>query len=491
MTTLSRPLRALAALLATAAALVAGCAEKQVSLDDPLLVAADREQSGGARVKAIEASTALLDAGELDQAAYRESLKRIAWAMGDPSNVRIAAIDALLADVEADTRNMLRLMLPREVQWPVIGHVCEVAAERGWSDMTPSLVRSYSRAVPEPPDDERPERAALIALNPGSSPARVAFDVFSAPNDDPTWGDKIRADAWTLLCRLDPSGADTSQWLAALPPSGDPVIADLQASARDLHAAPTTGEQLEWLRELRAPQNAAFWQEASRAIASLTPEQQEGLELRHASAVRWAARHRTDLLASTRDSLLGMIEAGLVGAKTHRRYAEDVPGGPSQEQRLVHAREKMVWGDALLVLAAMEAMRDPDVAPAIFEQVEIDRRDTSTEHGGVLDCAADGSFVAYPYPPRPAQRMGDNRFIASPELLAAGNTALYHYHFHARRTDESEYAGPGPGDLEYAARFGRSCLVLTSISADVLDVDYYQPNGAVLDLGEIRRTNGG
>ena len=41
-------------------------------------------------------------------------------------------------------------------------------------------------------------------------------------------------------------------------------------------------------------------------------------------------------------------------------------------------------------------------------------------------------------------------------------------------------------DLAYAARYGRSCVVFTSVSGGVLNADLYFPDGVVLDLGEVR-----
>ena len=43
------------------------------------------------------------------------------------------------------------------------------------------------------------------------------------------------------------------------------------------------------------------------------------------------------------------------------------------------------------------------------------------------------------------------------------------------------------GDLDYAKRFGRSCLVLTFVSKNAMGVDYYQPDGARIDIGSISR----
>jgi hypothetical protein len=71
-------------------------------------------------------------------------------------------------------------------------------------------------------------------------------------------------------------------------------------------------------------------------------------------------------------------------------------------------------------------------------------------------------------------------------MLRAGDAALFHYHFHAQRPDNRDYAGPSNGDLVYADRFGRACLVFTTVDEGVLNADYYQPGGARLDLGMLR-----
>jgi hypothetical protein len=162
--------------------------------------------------------------------------------------------------------------------------------------------------------------------------------------------------------------------------------------------------------------------------------------------------------------------------------------GRSHERETIEFHEgRLVWGDALLVLIAAEAAGDPRVAQAVFAQADSDRGDTSTEYGGALAPGDAGRFSALSFPPRAAQRSGDNRFVASPEMLSGGATALFHYHFHVRSANEREFAGPSDGDLDYAERFGRSCLVFTAIGDDVLGLDYYQPDRAVIDLGEVRR----
>jgi hypothetical protein len=118
----------------------------------------------------------------------------------------------------------------------------------------------------------------------------------------------------------------------------------------------------------------------------------------------------------------------------------------------------------------------------------MDRRDTTTEYGGMLAARGLDQEWAVPtlFPPRPGQREGDNKFIASDDMIRSSDRSLAHYHFHAQEERNAAYAGPSPGDLIYAARQGRNCLVLTSLGEGEMGVDYYQPDGIVVDLGRIR-----
>ena len=384
---------------------------------------------------------------------------------------------------------MLTLLLPTENQWPVIEHVCDLAVETNTTELIPALVRSWARPVQRPGDDERPERAALLALTPGVPIEQTVFGVFAAPQDpEDQFGERTRRDAWTLLSRIDPAGATTKDFIAQSPDAhDDPLLADLQTVARDLGAIPLTTEQLDWVEDLRKPEHAGFWRLAKAQVAALGAEQREGFELRHLAGVLWASQHRSEWLSASRRQLLDQLSGELEGRRHTRRSADYPDAMAAPRETIEYWRKDLVGGDALLLCIANEAMQDPRLSRELFEQADHDQRDESTEHGGVLDANPDGGFVALSFPPRPAQRSGDNRFVASQELLDAGATALFHYHFHAQSNNNDDYAGPGPGDLEYAARFGRSCIVLTFVSSRSLGVDYYQPDGARIDLGAISR----
>ena len=110
------------------------------------------------RVEAIERSWADAGTGAVDKAAVREDLKTIAWGTAFPTEMRMAALEALLGDsdhrFDDDTRGMVRLMLPREPDPQVVRELSEAAASRGccvWEEMaTPAPPSTPPRGSPPP-----------------------------------------------------------------------------------------------------------------------------------------------------------------------------------------------------------------------------------------------------------------------------------------------------------------------------------------------------
>jgi hypothetical protein len=510
-------------LAAAAAALLvaigpAGCAAAPAPSSDPTAIILDRKSNVSARLDAVDAAWSAVADGRADRAATREILKTLLWQPAHPSALRARAALRLLdddtPDGQADTRKVFRLRLPTETDWDLIRLMGDAAAARGWTDLTPALVRSFARPVRSPPDDQRPERAALERLHPDRPLIDTVFAVFAAaPPDDraaaagPPPGalpgidldERTRRDAWALLGRLDPDGARRAALLAADGPSApaDPVLADLRAAAADLRVVPLTAAEFDWVRALRDPadpRNAEWWAQARSAVASLSDSQRAGLALRHIEPIRWAAANRPDWLAADRDSLLALLAARLKGRRTFERTAETGADMGRPSGRLAEAAPRLAWADALTVLVIDEALADASLVATIFKDAEADRADTSTEYGGLIDAAPTGAgealvprFAATLYPPRPVQRIADNRFIASDEMIARGSRSLAFYHYHVQRASNAAYAGPGDGDLEFAASQGRACLVFTSIDRDTLNADYYHRGGVIVDLGTIPR----
>lgn len=481
---------------------------------DPLADMGDSKLTDGRRLAAVDEAWAAVESGSGDRAATRDALKKLVWLIGKPSDrLRVRAVEKLLADATpegaADNVNLFRLRLPTETSWPVITLISEAAKQRSadpaWRVLTASLVRSYSRRVPTPPDEDRPEKDALLALHPGKDVTEIAFGVFVEPeangSGDGDYVSKAREGAWELMGRTDPDGSRRSAILAVHPEwESNPAVSELVAVRRALGVVPVTGSELQLARRMLRQETEiekTWWAEASGAVAGLSEEQRRGLVLRHLEPVRWAAKNRAAWLGIDRAGLLGELEGRLKGRK-HARATAGESEWRKKGESLKDWREELAWGDVLAILVIDEALREPAIVAELFAQAVKDRADESTEFGGLLwaaenECAkveasraAHGAFRASLFEPRPTQRKNDRTFIAPDEMFNADARALAHYHFHVQVAANGEYASPGRGDIEYAAMHGRSCLVLTSVREGSMNVDYYQRGEVVIDLGEIR-----
>lgn len=519
---------ALLVLLLGLACLWSGCSGagqgSGLTTNDPLADLRNKDCTPDERIAAVDRAWAQSLSGTLDAKAVREQLKTQLFLISTTDQVRLHIVKTLLSDTSeagiADTRNVLRLRLPRENSWPIIGLICDESVSRQWTDMTPALVRSFARKVGDPADQDRPERAALLALNPGKPIEQIVYDVFiaqslkpGASSESKMLEERARTDAWELLGRLDQDGSKRAALLASdtriesqAPAAGagsDSMLVDLRAAAKDLRAVPITGAELEWVRSLRSPGNTlneGWWKAATAAIATLGAEQALGLEVRHAEAVRWAAERRPEWLGLSRAQALDELARRLKPRSHNMRSMENGDFGTATPETLEYWDAKLVWGDVLTMLVIDEALRDPAVVASFLKQAADDRANTKTELGGAIEAvtllaggggltaggsAGSAGFEARAYPPHVSVRSSDTRYVASERMIASTPRCLAHYHFHVQKEKNAEYAGPSNGDLEYAAANARNCLVLTSVGGGRLGVDYYQRNKVRIDLGEI------
>lgn len=204
-------------------------------------------------------------------------------------------------------------------------------------------------------------------------------------------------------------------------------------------------------------------------------------EPRHEPVLRWvAARYDPALTARTpRAELVRSIEQRLTGRRFHDRTEGNVRVRFNESFSLAKGRLSNL--DLITLLVLDSVVRESEVVKELLRQAALDRKDPTTEYGGVL--SERGATL---FPPHAGERPGDHAFVASSTMMAASEDALAHYHFHAQAEENAEYAGPSAGDLDYAQRFQRHCVVFTSVGRGRLDVDVYFPNGMVVDLGEVR-----
>lgn len=467
----------------------------------PLSRMHDSEALSKTRVQAIRRTWDAVEAGEIDHQQAREMLKRVIWSRSTYWATRTEAIDTLMKDRAHldDTQAMFALLVPTEGVAEVLERIGEISVAQGWTNVAPSFVRAWDRNTQDVRiDEDRPEPKVLRELFPNQSLATTLYEVFEGKYQEGPgvrFGEKDRRAAWGLLVR---TAADDDEITALVNRADttnrndDPLLWAVARSAERFRAIPKTAEQVEWVeRLLTDPDNSSFVADAERVIPRLSDDQRSGWQLRHVAGVVRASRFAPDLLRASHSQLLEELALALDGQEKFYRERIDTPwqGGESLQEW----KDQMVWGDALLALMATGIVEKASSygvqAPVsdLFAQADEDHADTSTEYGGLVDLTDVGALRFVLFTPRANSRFGDERFVASAEMIEASDTSLFHYHFHAKRTRNMDYAGPSFSDFEYARTYGRSCLLFTFVSPDRLNVDYFQPGGLRLDLGTIDR----
>jgi hypothetical protein len=473
-----RPAIAAAVLpLAAASALVwlPGCAAPPII--DAASELADPATLPDRRARAIEL---IPMAGEPTEAEL-EILERHIWESGQIPRIRVAAARRL-AELDHDRAMMvLRRELPNLAALQGLAALCELIAEEQWAELTPALVSSWARPVPDTTLDDldRPEARALSALYGADRRVDVVFEVLARE-----WGGSasLRTRAWELLHRLG-ERERLAELVAAVPAdSDDAMMNDLATGLRDLGILPQNREEMLWLRRLREPARRGFWIEAESALASFSPERRLGLELRDVPVAVSVVRHRPDLAGASLADLEASLFERLRGS---RQISRDDASSGAAEDRLRDWRGRLTWGDLAAMHLALDAFEVPAVREHLLDYADRDREDRGTEYGGVIALDERGRYEILEFPPR--MRTSDRRFVATQAMLDAAYTGLFHFHLHVQEPSNAAYAGPGFGDRLYAESVRANCLVFTSLSRDELNVDYYRHGRVSVDLGTVRR----
>lgn len=503
-------------ILILAATLLQGCnaGTRYKPTGNPILDVRNPDLLERDRVAAAEQAWAEVVAGTRVRERTRQALKNLAWSSATPSELRYTSLDLLMSDTseegDADSARMARLILPTEEDRQAVRIILQHAIRANWQGLMPAIVRSYARVTPGYPDEERMERKAIEALEPGQRIESVVFGVFLDPLQGASnreersilrVADRTRDDAWGLLGRLDQDGSqrvaliNSNVQLSASDQGTAETLEDLRASWNDFGILPNQAMELAWLRQLRrsniedtATKNIIWWDEARAARMQLSSSQMQGLELRHLEPLRWAHKHRSSWISMDRSQLLTELDARLQGRNFVKRKADK--GAPPRRERLSDWETQLSWADLLAIIVVDEAINTPGVAEKLYIQRQLDKKDTKTEYGGIIDAQPEtGTPRVVLFRPRARDRVSDERFVASEDMMMFSDRSLAHYHFHANERNNEKYAGPSYADFINAETSGRTSVVLTSIKADELNIDLYQPNGVVIDLGNLRDPN--
>lgn len=509
------PLRLLTLVfLLSHAALGIGCSSSNNKAieREPLTVLRNPTRPVAEREKAIDSAWKQAEHSPEDMKSVRATFKDMTWSGSVPFEMRMKMYRYLASDPSpeavADTRKMTRLMLPREPNRAMVATLSQTAADKGWTDCIPALIRSYSRNVPKVKDSDRSEKIALTTLSGQTPLVQTVYEVFlNPPDEDPNspadFKERTRTDAYDVLGKLDTTGEYRRRLIEdpSLSNAKNPTVELLRRSIAELKVVPITGDELRWLERLgdpKNPRNVAWWREVSSIVAQLPPEKLEGLRLRHLEPIRVAYVYYPAIFNRDRAQLHADISPEIGARKTPQREDEDQGLTKAPKEQFTHWSDRYTWGDLVTMHILDGGVRTKEFRERIFLYAGMDRDDKTSEYGGLIltlhnigdgraPSKSPGDIVAWLFPPRPGQRQGDYEFVASEEMILQSDRALAQFHFHVQRTRNSALAGPSAADLEYARRTGRACLVFTSVATDELDVDYYQPDGVVVDLGTISR----
>lgn len=462
------------------------------------------------RVAAAEQAWSEVVAGVRIRERTRQAFKNLAWSSATSPQLRYTTLDLLMSDTseegDADSARMARLILPTEQDRQAVRIILQHAIRAQWDGLMPAIVRSYARVAPGYPDEERMERKAIEALNPGQPIEAVVFGVFLDPLKGASnreersilrVADRTRDDAWGLLARLDKDGSQRVRLLESQTNISNDLgtkqtLDDLRACWYDFGVLPDQAMELAWLRQLRrsdddktARNNTLWWEQSRTAISRLRDNQRQGISLRHIESIRWANQHKSEWLSASKAELTKEIASRLSGRTFIKRKA--AKGEPTHNERFEQWESQLNWADLITILVMDEAIQSPEVIEKLYVQRRLDHKDRKTEYGGILDVdPTTGLHRAVLFRPRARDRVSDERFVASEDMIRFSDRALAHYHFHANERNNEKYAGPSRADYINAETSGRTSLVFTSIKEDELNVDLYQPNGVVIDLGIIR-----
>lgn len=411
------------------------------------------------------------DVDDKDWETVRIEASRIAWSRRESVELRLAAIDFLAENQGDRFATRARRQMTHERDWQIVMRVFDHASQRGW----PGFERVALRRLAEPssmyPDADRPELTWLRETT-GRPPEDIAFEVFGGWDPGATLTD--RSAAWVALGRM----VDHPTRDALLEHAMGTPANELQAAAGHLDVLPDTQAQLLILLQLSEPIHTDLWAAATQT--PLSAEQRRGLAARHLPAATQYRGHMPPDQTTLAATLAGRLNHSPIERRESRALDADY------SEAFADHRNDLAWGDLATIVFLLGTLDQSAIVHALFTAADLDLLDDSTEFGGLLLIQDDGErleFRSYP----PMLRGNDTRYVASDQLLADLPRALAHVHFHASANRNPEHAGPGGGDLAFARRFGVNGLVVTRIDRDTLNIDYYQPDGRVIDLGVIHR----
>ena len=398
-----------------------------------------------------------------------------------PLDERQAVVERLLAEDPAGFWADCAALTRQIDDWPMIRLLSEKAQASRDARALPWLVRSWAMRSVTVSDEERPERSAIKSITGKPVQGLLKSIVFEGHAE---YAPATQVAAWSVLVRIE-SGDTLRRFItAASDGQSSLLVSMLQQALPAVDVLPSDRVAIARLMRLSASYPDEQWRAWAQWRERCADAGPKTLALRHLPAVQQRDPQRD---AWTRDRWLEHIQSRLA----NRRHATRGSGGDEEivvkqrPDRLSDHAEALGIADLVVLDQLLDAMADAGVRRAAFAEAQADLQDTTTEFGGAVlwDNQGEPRLISFV----PMIRRHDQAYIATTRCIEAVYRGLAHYHFHAQRYDNADWAGPGKGDLDFADSHHANAIVLTYLDPTTLNVDAYLPGGIVIDLGCMTR----
>ena len=412
--------------------------------------------------------------------ARLDVLEQLLYAPGHSDAMRIYALDQLANANPAAAGHALELYLPR-FKGPVLDHACRLAVTLGDARLVAPLTRSLARIAhphSQPPMQtldnytSRPEWPAIEKLA-GKEPGDAFFDLLGGDNDQ-----SVRIAALDILQAITSRDAIAAR-LATID-RHDPWLDDLRWYINLFNTPPVGPTENSWMQYLHRPEFTALVNRAADRHRQLAQKPDYLFAPRFIAVLAYTDNAS---LSMTKLQLLNDLSVRLAPLKHINRPPQYEHAPDDIDESLAANRDKLTLCDLFAIRLLLDGLADSSTINEFHREGLDDLSDTTTEHGGLLSLQNinQPQLVITLYPPYFAAN--DFQYVASDKLLQETAAGIAQYHFHFQQIHNEERAGPGTGDLDYVRDQHCNAVVITSIDTRKINIDYYTPDAAVVDLG--------
>ncbi len=449
----------------------AGCLSSTVprwSTDTLIESAGNRELSDRLRMEVLDEITQR----EPDPNQHKKLGAIFAEVVGSPLHstvVRQQVLYIITDYYRAESGQWLGAALLNSSEKQLRGEIIDALMKRGDKKTIPYLILSLTQPEAELLKDKTAIIRAVESIT--EKPIeKVALEYLSD-------GKQLKTRIAALACLLEQnSRSEVITELTALP-TRDDFIEELQFWARQFGYVPTNIMRYYQCRMQRAISTEAKLKELRQRVLLLRRREGYAFDIRDSYLLTAVSDER---LNTPQTKLIDGIHRRLAELEhTKRRYSYS--GAPDDyAESFIDQCNLLRYTDLTRIKLLLESLRQEKFIERIKTLLRQDFFDMTSETGGLCFLER-GEIVLNEY--EPGRRQGDNQYVESAKMVQDGVLCVARWHCHTDQWRAAELAGPGIDDLRYADWINCPVVVLTRLSNKMCNVDYFTPEGIVVDLG--------